>query len=114
MNAIDFIAEAFAPPADFLKSERLQHTACLIADMQMPGMTGLELHKQLVSPGRSIPTILITAYPDARTRARAQSTGVMCYLTKPFSEDALLGCIRSALRVGGAGGLWRQEAVSKR
>jgi FixJ family two-component response regulator len=101
MNALGFIAEAFASADDFLKSERVQGTSCLIADMQMPGMTGLELHARLVASGRSIPTILITAYPDERGRARALGAGILCYLTKPFSEDALLGCIRYALEPGG-------------
>jgi FixJ family two-component response regulator len=97
MNALGFTAEAFASAEDFLKSERVQGTSCLITDMQMPGTTGLQLHMRLVEAGRAIPTILITAYPDDRSRARALDAGIACYLTKPFSEDALLGCIRSAL-----------------
>jgi FixJ family two-component response regulator len=103
MNALGFVAEAFSSAEDFLKSERLQGTSCLIVDMQMPGMTGIELHTRLVASGRTIPTILITAYPDARSRARALGAGIACYLTKPFSEDALLGCIHSVLEPGKAG-----------
>lgn len=101
MSALGFLAEAFASAEDFLKSERFQRTSCLIADMQMPGMTGLELHARLVAVGRPIPMILITGYPDERSRARALEAGITCYLTKPFSEDALLDCIRSALEPGG-------------
>ena len=97
INALGFAAEAFASAEDFLKSERAQGTSCLITDMQMPRTTGLQLHMRLVESGRAIPTILITAYPDDRSRARALDAGIACYLTKPFSEDALLGCIRSAL-----------------
>lgn len=99
MNSLGFMAEAFASAEDFLTSERAQRTACLIADMQMPGMTGLELHARLVASGRTIPMILITGYPDDRSRARALKAGISYYLTKPFSEDALLSCIRSALEL---------------
>jgi FixJ family two-component response regulator len=97
MNALGFVAEAFASGEDFLKSGRVQGTSCLIVDMQMPGMTGLELHARLVASGCAIPTIMITAYPDNRGRARALEAGIICYLTKPFNEDALLDCIRLAL-----------------
>src|SRR5438552_1762262 len=97
MSALGFTAEAFESGEDFLKSGRAQRTSCLIMDMQMPRMTGLELHARLVASGRAIPTILITAYPDNRGRARALEAGISGYLTKPFSEDALLDCIRFAL-----------------
>ena len=69
----------------------------LFLDVQMPGMTGPELHNRLVSSGEPIPTILITAFPDDRARERALQAGVIGYLTKPFSEDDLLACIRSNL-----------------
>jgi FixJ family two-component response regulator len=102
VNALGFRAEAFASAEDFLKSERVQGTSCLITDLQMPGMTGLQLHMRLVESGRAVPTIVITAYPDDRSRACALDAGIACYLTKPFTEDALLGCIRSALERQGA------------
>jgi FixJ family two-component response regulator len=102
MNALGFTAEVFASAEDFLTSERAQGTSCLITDMQMPGTTGLQLHMRLVESGRTVPTILITAYPDDRSRTRALDAGIACCLTKPFSEDALLGCIRSALEPGKA------------
>ena len=63
----------------------------------MPGMTGPELYGRLVAGGEPLPTILVTAYPDEATRARALAAGVKGYLAKPFSEDDLIGCIRSAL-----------------
>ncbi len=97
MKAVGFIAEAFPGAEDFLRSGRRHDTSCLIADVQMPGMSGLELHSRLAASGKPIPTILITAYPDERVRERALRAGVICYLTKPFNEDELLGCIRSAL-----------------
>ena len=70
--------------------------------MQMPGLTGLGLHDHLVPLGNPIPTIVITAYPDERVRARALQAGVVCYLVKPFNESDLLACIRSILERRGA------------
>jgi FixJ family two-component response regulator len=63
----------------------------------MPGMSGLELHRRLVLSGNPIPTVLITAHPDDGAQARALQAGIIGYLTKPFDDDDLLGCIRSAL-----------------
>jgi FixJ family two-component response regulator len=97
MRSLDFSATAFASGESFLRSNRLRSTACLIADVKMPGMTGLELHSRLVASARSIPTILITAYYYERVRAQALNAGVVCYLTKPFNESELLACIDSAL-----------------
>jgi FixJ family two-component response regulator len=97
MKSLGFTAEAFSSAADFLTSPNLCRTACLIADVNMPGMTGPELHDRLMALGNIVPTILITAYPDDNVRARALAAGVICYLKKPFDEDDLLGCIRSAL-----------------
>ena len=98
MDAQGFGAEAFASAEDFLDSKHVQQTSCLIADIQMPGMSGLELHTHLNRCGHDISTILITAYHNNRTRTRALNAGITGYLTKPFSEDELLGCIRAALR----------------
>jgi FixJ family two-component response regulator len=101
LNSIGFAAEAFERANDFLNSNRLNSTSCLIADVQMPGMTGLELHNRLVGSGNVIPTILITAFPNDRDRVRALQNGVRWYLTKPFSENELLACIREALKTDG-------------
>jgi FixJ family two-component response regulator len=100
MRALGFLAEAFPCAEDFLKSDGLQRTSCLIADVRMPGMSGLELYRRLVASGKPIPTVLITAHSDDGVRARALQAGIICYLTKPFREDDLLGCIRSALDRG--------------
>ena len=104
MRSVGFSAQAFQSAEGFLRSSRLDRTACLVTDMQMPGMTGLELHRRLVASGKPIPTILITAYPDESVRARAKEAGVICYLTKPFNEDDLLSCIRRALERWAADG----------
>ena len=100
MRALGFLAEAFPCAEDFLKSDGPQHTSCLIADVRMPGMSGLELHRRLVASGKPIPTVLVTAHADDGVRARALRAGIIGYLTKPFREDDLLGCIRSALDHG--------------
>jgi FixJ family two-component response regulator len=83
----------------FLQSQDVRAIRCLVADMRMPGMTGLELHGHLAAAGTPIPTILITAYPDEQVRSRALSMGVICFLAKPFSPEDLLSCIETALRI---------------
>jgi len=97
MKSLGYTAQAFASAEEFLNSREAPGTSCLIADVQMPGMTGLELHYHLLASGKTVPTILITAYPDDNVRERALSDGVVCYLSKPFDEDDLLACIRSSL-----------------
>jgi FixJ family two-component response regulator len=97
MRALGFLVETFPCAEDFLKSDGLQRTSCLIADVRMPGMSGLELYRRLVASGKPIPTVLITAHSNDEVRERALKAGIVCYLTKPLDEDDLLGCIRSAL-----------------
>jgi len=100
-----FSAATFASAASLLKSKRLNRVSCLIADMRMPEMTGLELHQHLIASNHAIPTILMTAYPDERTLAKAIKANVVCYLSKPFAADELLAYVRSAIqaRAGGSG-----------
>jgi len=102
MESLGFTIEAFPSAADFLASYNIRDTDCLIADVHMPRMTGLELHRHLTQSGYAIPTILITAYPDDSVRDRALGEGVICYLSKPIEEDGLLRCIRTALEGGTA------------
>ena len=97
IRSFGYAVEVFPSAIDFLAFPRVDETACLIADFNMPGMTGLELFRQLVDTGRPIPTIIITAYPDDAVRARALSDGVLCYLRKPFDDEELLDCVRMAL-----------------
>ena len=99
MRSLGYKAQAFRSAEEFLTSRQVLHTSCLIADVQMPGMTGLELHRHLVALGKTIPTILITAYPDDSVRERALGDGVVGYLSKPFDENDLLACIRSSLDI---------------
>ncbi|HSV25293.1 MAG TPA: response regulator [Xanthobacteraceae bacterium] len=100
MRSFGYTVEAFASAADFLVSPRLVETACLIADVHMPGMTGIELHRHLIDLGHAIPTILVTAYPNDVDRARALNEGVVCYLRKPVDEQDLIRCLRAALASG--------------
>ena len=102
MKSLGFAVEAFGSAEEFLASDTRNHAACLITDMQMHGLTGLGLHDRLVASGRPVPTIMITAYPDERVRARALQAGVVCYLVKPFNESDLLACIHSVLDRRGA------------
>ena len=93
LRSLGFITKGFASADEFLKSNRLKITSCVIADVQMPGMSGLALYGHLTAALNPIPTILITAYPDDEIRARAFSAGIRHYLVKPFSEKELLDFI---------------------
>jgi FixJ family two-component response regulator len=97
MRSLGYMVDVFSSAAEFLASPRLNETACLIADVHMPAMTGLELHRHLVETGRPIPVILVTAYPNDVDRARAIGEGAVCYLRKPVDEHDLLRCLRSTL-----------------
>ncbi len=103
MRSLGYNVEAFSSAADFLASPRLIETTCLIADVHMPAMTGVELYSHLIEAGYTIPTILVTAYPDDVDRARALNDGVVCYLRKPVDEQRLIRCLRAALESGEPG-----------
>jgi len=100
LRSLGYIAKGFPSADDFMKSNRLRITSCLVADVQMPGLSGLALYGQLAASGNPIPTILITAYPDEEIRSRALSAGVTGYLVKPFSEKELLDCIDMTIKHG--------------
>jgi FixJ family two-component response regulator len=97
MNSCGYTAATFDSAEAFLRSRQLYRTTCLIADVNMPGMSGLDLHRHLSGSGKPFPTILITAYPDDRIREGALNAGVICYLSKPFEESDLLSCLQNAL-----------------
>jgi FixJ family two-component response regulator len=88
---------AFGSAEEFLKSDRIRDTACLISDIQMPGMSGLELQNQLLAQGVRLPVIFITAYPESRAREQALAGGALGFLDKPFNEDKLIACLDRAL-----------------
>ena len=96
LESAGFSADAFSCPSALLTSERLKLVACLITDLRLPEMTGLELHLRLVAADYAIPAIIITAYPDERLRAQALEANVLCFLAKPFAAEELLACVRRA------------------
>ncbi len=97
LKSLGYTVEAFSSATDFLASPHLIETACLIADVHMPAMTGVELYRHLIDKGYAIPTILVTAYPNDVDRAQVLSDGVVCYLRKPVDENHLMRCLRTAL-----------------
>ena len=103
VRSLGYGTAAFASPEDFLQSDRLNDTACLITDVQMPGLTGVELQSRLIAQGNRTPVIFITAFPEERIRARALEAGAVGFLSKPFNEDRLIEYIHAALN-GGNGG----------
>ncbi|MCC8969737.1 response regulator [Bradyrhizobium sp. Cham227] len=102
MRSLGYTADIFSSAADFLASPQLAETACLIADIHMPAMTGLELYRRLIDTGHPIPTILVTAFPNDVDRARALHDGVVCYLRKPVDEARLSRCVSEALGAAGS------------
>ena len=104
LKALNYAVVVFPSAAEFLASPKLAATACLVADVQMPAMTGVELYEHLIETGHAIPTILVTAYPNDGVRERMLNLGVQCYLPKPLVEGVLIDCLRSAVARGRAPG----------
>jgi FixJ family two-component response regulator len=98
IESFGFRAETFESAETFLRSGHLHDTSCLIVDVQMPGMNGLQLQSHLAAAGCGIPVIFITAYESNDSRQRAMQAGAAAFLGKPFSDEQLLQTIRSALR----------------
>ena len=98
IKSFGFAVETFASAEDFLTSGRLLQTACLVLDVQMPGLNGLELQNRLISEGHQIPTLFITAFNDENAREQALRAGAVGYLVKPFEEADLLAGIKLALQ----------------
>ena len=97
LKSVGFTTEVFASAEEILSSGRLNGTSCLILDVRMPGMSGLELQERLIASGRAVPIVFITAHADDSERARAMERGAIDCLQKPFSEDALLDAISKAI-----------------
>jgi FixJ family two-component response regulator len=97
VRSAGFAARAFASAEAFLQSPELDETACLISDVQMPGISGLELQSRLASQNRRTPIIMITAFPDARIQEKALKAGAVCFLRKPFEAETLFRCLGRAL-----------------
>ena len=97
LRAAGYATEGFRDAESFLRSPARASTACLITDMRMPGMSGLDLCEALIASGEGIPAVLITAYSEEVTNARARRAGINCCLIKPFPPEQLLECVREAL-----------------
>ena len=98
ISSLGHEALIFESGKEFLASGRLADTACIITDLQMPGMSGLDLQASLLADGDLTPIIFITAYPKEAARARALDAGAVAFLTKPYKESALIGSLEIALR----------------
>jgi FixJ family two-component response regulator len=98
VRSLGYIVNTFASAEEFLRSNRLDDLSCVIADVQMPGMSGVELQAHLLNQGYRVPFIFFTAFPDERIRAQALRAGAICYLTKPFDGDSLILGLQAALK----------------
>ena len=101
VKALGFDVYTFASAVEFLQSHRVPETVCLISDVQMPNMSGVELQANLADRGFRIPTIFMTAFPDESVKRRAMDAGAVGFLPKPFNAKALIQCIRDAISQGG-------------
>lgn len=98
LRSVGFRVRAFASAEEFLKSGQPDATGCLLLDVRMPGMSGLELQRHLAAADVRVPIVFLTAQGDREVRARALRAGAVAFLVKPFSEKALLDAIQAALR----------------
>jgi FixJ family two-component response regulator len=97
LKAVGLSSQAFASAEEFLQSGQQNQTACLITDIRLPGISGLELQARLNAEHCRIPTIFVTAHGDAQMRMRAMRAGAVEFLAKPFDDEALLETVRAAL-----------------
>jgi len=98
VRSLGYHASTFGSAHEYLKSEQVHDTSCLITDVQMPGLNGIDLQDRLIARGHRIPIIFITGHPDDSVRARAMKAGAVSFLIKPFSPDHFIGCIDKALK----------------
>ena len=99
VRARGYNASSFASAEEFLKSEKLHDTSCIITDVQMPGLSGLDLQDRLIAQDHRIPIIFITAYPDENVRARAMNAGAVGFLAKPFDASHLIEAIETVFQM---------------
>jgi FixJ family two-component response regulator len=97
-RSLGYNVETFGSAEEFLRSTQVEETACLITDVQMPGLSGVELQDRLISDGHDMPTIFISAFPNTTLERQVRQSGAIAYLPKPFKEDQLLEHIDTALK----------------
>jgi FixJ family two-component response regulator len=100
VRSLGFSVATFASAEDFLESDRVDDTSCLITDVQMPGLSGVELQSRLIADGRDMPVIGVTAYPEESIRTRMLEAGAVGFLSKPFNDERLIDCLATALKRG--------------
>ena len=105
VRSLGYLAFTFSSAEEFLSSDSVRKTSCLIADVQMPGLSGVELQQRLIAEGRRIPIIFVTAFPEESLRARVLKAGAFGFLSKPFEESSLIGCLDAALKNQNADGV---------
>jgi FixJ family two-component response regulator len=98
VRSLGYVAATFASAEEFLQSDSVRDTSCLISDVQMAGMSGVELQDRLNAAGYHVPIIFITAFPEERIRSRVLKAGACGFLTKPFNDDSLFECLDMALK----------------
>ncbi len=98
VRSLGYHASTFGSADDFLNSEQIHDTSCIITDLHMPGLSGIDLQDWLIARGHHIPLIFITAYPDENVRMRAMKAGAVGFLSKPYNHDHFLGCLDKALK----------------
>ena len=103
MRSLGYDALSFGSAEEFLGSPYVDATSCLIADVQMPGMSGFELQQSLVAKGCKIPVIFISAFPGERLKTKTLAPDPVCFLSKPFDTKTLVECLEKALRETGSG-----------
>jgi FixJ family two-component response regulator len=97
IRSLGYAVLQFASAEAFLKSNQLRDADCLISDVQMPGVNGVELQGKLIDEGHRLPIIFVTAFPEMKSRARALAAGAICFLGKPFNDEVLITCLNEAL-----------------
>jgi FixJ family two-component response regulator len=102
LSSHGYLVHTFASAEEFLQSPQLHDCTCVITDVQMPGMSGLELLTYMRAQGYLAPMIFITAFPEESVRASALNAGAICFLAKPFPAPALIDCVESALHRAGS------------
>jgi FixJ family two-component response regulator len=97
VRSLGYTAATFSSAEEFLQADGARRTDCLITDLQIPGMTGLELQTRLTAEGHRMPIIFISAFPEMKARAQALAAGAAAFLDKPFNDDTLITCLSQAL-----------------
>ena len=98
VRSLGYHDSTFASADEFLKSKQVHDTLCIITDVQMTGLSGVDLQDSLIARGHRIPIIFMTGYPDDSVRAQVMNAGAVCFLYKPFSPHHFIGCIEKALK----------------